>query len=112
MAVRSEVLDGKFEQVGQVSVDGKNRVVLKKAIDMVRRQFGDGLQSQIRFSVGCNSAGQILLSPETAIPLHEVWLYKNKKALASVLRGLQDAKEGKLGKKLPSFAKHAADEID
>ena len=112
MAMSSEVLDKKFDPVGQVSVDDKNRVVLKKAIDMVRRQFGEGSQSQLRFAVACNSAGQILLSPETAIPLHEVWLYRNKEALESVHRGIREAKQGKLGKKLPSFTKHADDEIE
>jgi len=105
------VLDEKFEQVGQVSVDDKNRVVLKKAIDMLRRQFGEELQSGIRFAVAYNSAGQILLSPETVIPLHEAWLYKNKEALESVHRGLDQAKHGKI-KKGPSFAKYAEDDID
>jgi hypothetical protein len=111
MAGNLKVLDEKFEQVGEASVDEKNRVVLKKAIDMVRRHFGEELQSQIRFAVACNSAGQILLSPATVVPLHEVWLYKNKEAAASVHRGLEDAKKGRL-KKAPSFAKHANDDID
>jgi hypothetical protein len=105
------VLDEKFEQVGQVSIDDKKRVVLKKAIDMLRQQFGQELESGIRFAVAYNSAGQILLSPETAIPLHEAWLYKNKGALESVRRGLDDAKKGRI-KKGRSFAKHANDDID
>lgn len=113
MAGSLAVLDEKFEQVGQVSIDDKKRVVLKKAIDMLRQQFGQELESGIRFAVAYNSAGQILLSPETAIPLHEAWLYKNKNkgALESVHRGLEDAKKGKI-KKAPSFAKHANDDID
>jgi hypothetical protein len=111
MAGNVAVLDEKFEQVGQVSIDDKNRVVLKKAIDMLRQQFGQEVESGIRFAVACNSAGQILLSPETLIPLHEAWLYKNKGALESVQRGLEDAKKGRI-KKARSFAKHAQDNID
>jgi len=105
----NEVLDEKFEQIGRVSVDAKNRVVLKKAIDMLRQQFGQ--ESTIRFAVATNSAGQILLSPETVVPIHEAWLYRNKQALTSVHRGLDEARKGKI-RKAPSFAKHAGDEID
>jgi hypothetical protein len=111
MAGNVAILDEKFERVGQVSIDEKNRVVLKKAIDMLRQRFGRELESGIRFAVAYNSAGQILLSPETVIPLHEAWLYKNKGALESVHRGLADAKMGRI-KKAPSFAKHAQDDID
>ncbi len=111
MAGNVTVLDEKFERVGQVSIDDKKRVVLKKAIDMLRRQFGQELESGIRFAVAYNRAGQILLSPESVIPLHEAWLYKNKGALESVQRGLEDARKGRI-KKAPSFAKHANDDID
>lgn len=40
--------------------------------------------------------GQILLTPAVVIPEQEVWLYRNKEALASVQRGLKQAREGKL----------------
>jgi hypothetical protein len=109
MAGHVETMDEKFEEVGRVSLDAKNRVVLKKAIDMLRRQFGE--VPNIRFVVATNSAGQILLSPETVVPIHEAWLYRNKQALASVHSGLDQAKKGKI-KKAPSFAKHANDNID
>jgi len=45
------------------------------------------------------------------IPIDEQWLFKNPEALASVLRGMQRAKEGKLIKR-ESLAKYADDEID
>jgi hypothetical protein len=48
---------------------------------------------------------------ETTIPEHEAWLLGNKEALASVHRGIDDARHGRV-KKLPSFAKYADDEID
>lgn len=40
--------------------------------------------------------GQITLEPFVEIPKAEEWLYKNKKALKSVLKGIKEAGEGKL----------------
>lgn len=98
------ILDTDFELVGEVTPDDRKRVTLTKAIDSLR-QLKIGLD-RVHFMVYCNRAGQILLSPETTIPLHEAWLYKNPEALESVLRGMDQAKRGKL-RKTKSFAKHA-----
>lgn len=43
------------------------------------------------------------------IPPDEAWLYRNPEALASVLRGLQEAAEGKTAF-LGSFAQYADEE--
>ncbi|MGH7814506.1 MAG: hypothetical protein ACREQI_10975 [Candidatus Binataceae bacterium] len=51
------------------------------------------------------------LSPGVGIPLHEAWLFKNPDALASVRRGLNQAKQRKVHS-LGSFAKYADDEIE
>lgn len=50
---------------------------------------------------------KIILIPMTEIPASELWLYKNKEALASVKRGLSSTKTRDRG----SFAKHVDDEI-
>jgi hypothetical protein len=42
---------------------------------------------------------------------HELWLYRNPEALKSVLKGLEESREGKLID-LGSFEKYADDEID
>lgn len=49
--------------------------------------------------------GTILLEPLIELPAREAWLFKNKEALASVERGLQESGEGKT-KSLGSFAKY------
>jgi len=46
--------------------------------------------------------GKIILEPMRAVPAREAWLYKNPKALASVLQGLKDAGEGKVKAYRPS----------
>ena len=40
--------------------------------------------------------GKIILEPMSAVPAKEAWLYKNPKALTSVLQGLKDSAEGKV----------------
>lgn len=101
---KDAILDTHFELIGQVTPDDRKRVTLTKAIDSLRELKID--LTRVHFMVYCNQAGQILLSPETTVPLHEVWLYNNHSALQSVLRGMDQAKRGKL-RKGKSFAKHA-----
>ncbi|MBF0511324.1 MAG: hypothetical protein HQL13_03250 [Candidatus Omnitrophica bacterium] len=40
--------------------------------------------------------GRIILEPMRAVPEREAWLYKNPKALDSVMRGLKDSSEGRV----------------
>lgn len=89
-----------FAEVAQVRPDEKQRVTLKK----VKRA------SQV-YKVYVNSIGQIILDPQVLVPVSEMWLFENKEALASVRRGLAQAKAGKLVK-MPSLAKHAKDDIE
>ncbi len=97
------VLDQDFELFGESTLDERKRITLTKAVEALRDRFKEE-PAKIRFAIYINRAGQILLSPEAAIPLHEAWLFKNQDALRSVLRGIEQAKEGKL-EDLGSFAK-------
>jgi len=116
MAARTPtVLSDKFERVGETGLDERKRVSLSKALEalngLLHRALGGQDPGELRFIIYTNDACQILLSPEVAVPLHEVWLYKNHEALASVRRGLQQAAEGKVHD-LGSFAKYADDEVE
>jgi len=102
--------DQEFELFGETTVDDRKRITLTKAIEVLRERFKEE-PAKIHFSIYLNKAGQILLSPETSIPLDEVWIFRNSKALESVLRGIAQAKQGKV-QELESFAKHADDEIE
>ena len=53
---------------------------------------------------------KIILEPMAEIPAHELWLYKNPKALKEVQEGLQQSKEGKVHKR-GSFAKYVKDDV-
>lgn len=102
------VLDQNFELFGESSLDERKRITLTKAVEVLYDRFHEE-PTKIRFAIYVNKAGQILLSPETAIPLHEAWLFKNQNALYSVLRGMEEAKAGKL-KDLGSFMDDAKEE--
>jgi hypothetical protein len=52
-----------------------------------------------------NTLGQIILDPMETIPAHEAWLFKNKKAHASVMTGLEEARAGKLLDSPENFSK-------
>ncbi|HLO48873.1 MAG TPA: hypothetical protein VK211_10705 [Kamptonema sp.] len=58
-----------------------------------------------------NEDGQILLDPMENIPEYERWLWRNPEALASVLRGLEQAAAGDFHY-LGDFAHYADLEID
>jgi len=57
------------------------------------------------FKVIEENNGRILLEPQVEIPAEEAWLHKNPEALASVLRGIEDSKAGRI-KDRGSFAKY------
>ena len=69
-----------------ITLDSQNRVTLGKLLKGISTRLFD---AQI-------VKGKIVLEPMEAIPEKEAWLYKNPKALQSVLNGLKDAKEGKI----------------
>ncbi len=95
----SEVVrEGVFEDYGAVKADAKHRVVIKGPVHELYRVYR-------------NEAGQILLDPQIMVSAEEAWLFKDKKALASVRRGLKQLAEGK-GRYLGSFAKYANTELD
>ncbi|MBF0494365.1 MAG: hypothetical protein HQL28_04460 [Candidatus Omnitrophica bacterium] len=76
-----------FEEVGSKTVDDRNRLVLgalQKTLEVKR------------VKVYVNSRGEILIRPMVEIPASESWLYENKKALASVKRGLEQSAKGKV----------------
>ncbi len=93
MAITIE--DTKFERICETSLDSKGRVALAMVVRVLQEQYGS--VEHVRFAVHYNHSGQILLLPETSIPLHEAWLYRNPTALRSVMIGIEQAKRGEVG---------------
>ena len=64
--------------------DGRGRITLGNLID-------EGVTG---YKVVKQENGVILLSPMAEIPLEELWLHKNEKAMAMVRTGLKQAASG------------------
>jgi len=89
-----------FEFVASgLAPDSKKRVSLSKAL----------ADASVTFNIYVNKLGQIVLDPQKAVPAHEAWLFADKKALASIKRGLKQAASGKT-RSLGSFANFASEE--
>lgn len=85
-----------FKEVAEIKADSKNRIALGRKVSHKER----------RYRIYENDAGQLILDPLATIPAHEAWLFRNKKAAASVARGLEDAKHRRLVKAQEDFSKY------
>ena len=75
--------------------DSKGRITLGK--------LAEGVSS---YRARRQKDGKIVLEPFIEIPAEERWLWENKDALESVMKGIEDARAGRLVS-LGSFAKYA-----
>lgn len=94
-----ERIEEKVLVIRDVRPDSRNRVSLGGAID----NFGDDTS----FNVYRDKRGRIILEPHVSVPVDEAWLFRNRKALASVANGL---KQIKTAKAIGSFAEFAEDD--
>lgn len=83
------------EPVKMLRPDAKGRIALG--------ELARGVSS---FHVSLDKKQRIVLEPFSEIPAREKWLFDNKKALASVLHGIEDSAKGKT-KSLGDFRKFA-----
>jgi hypothetical protein len=87
MAIARPKIDDEFEMVKEsVKTDGRGRISLGE-------NYKDG-----SFQVLANQHGEILLRRMISVPAREAWLYENPKALNSVRKGIEQARQGKLVK--------------
>lgn len=75
-----------FEPVGEVVADGRSRIAFGRA----------SVHADDRFLVSRRADGVILLTPVTSIPTRELAIWENPELLAGLLKGLQEASEGKV----------------
>jgi hypothetical protein len=73
-------------QEKNLKLDSKRRITIGKLASDDITSYDAKLQED----------GTILLIPKVEIPAHEAWLYRNPKALTSVLEGIEDSKAGRV----------------
>ena len=83
----------------KVNLDSRNRIPLTKILGGCEARTFDMYWEK----------DKLILIPLVEIPEREAWIYKNKTALASLERGLEDAAKGKV-KKLDLSRLHEIDE--
>lgn len=74
----------------KIQMDDKCRICLGSFLSKEEREH---LSS---FRVSRQEDGKIVLDPLVEIPAREHWIYKNPEALASLMRGIEDAKNGRV----------------
>ncbi len=72
---------------GRLRPDSKGRITLGK--------LAEGVSS---YRARREKDGRIILEPFVEIPADEQWLQKNQEAMASVRRGIADARAGRVSK--------------
>lgn len=85
-----------------VNLDDKQRIALTRILSSEDREIYRS------FRVYWED-GRIILEPICQVPEKGHWIYKNPEALASLMKGIKDAEEGRLHD-LGSFAKYVKDD--
>lgn len=83
-----------------VNMDNKQRICLTRVLTRDEKD----LFSSFRVY---REGGKIVLEPVVSVPEKDHWIYKDPEALASLMRGIRDAEEGRVHD-LGSFAEYAA----
>lgn len=77
-------------QPNKIQMDDKCRICLSSFLSKEEREQ---LSS---FRISRQEDGKIVLDPLVEIPAREHWIYKNPEALAALMRGIEDAKNGRI----------------
>ena len=90
------------KQTSKVTMDAKQRVCLTRALSKEERENFSSFRMY-------REGGKIILEPVAEVPEKDHWIYKNPKALASLMRGIKDVEEGRV-KDLGSFSQYATED--
>jgi hypothetical protein len=90
------------KQEATVNMDDKQRICLTRVLSKEERENFN------RFRI-YRQKGKIVLEPVVEVPAKDHWIYKDPKALASLMKGIKDVEEGRLYD-LGSFAKYAKED--
>ena len=88
---KKELINKKWTEIGVVNgPDPQNRIVITPIVTWLKQHIDS-------FKVFINASGNVLLQPMVSLPLEEAWPYQSPALTSSVLQGIQEAIEGKVG---------------
>jgi hypothetical protein len=90
------------KQTSTVNMDAKQRICLTRVLSKEEREIFNSFRIY-------REGGKIVLEPVVEVPEKDHWIYKNPKALASLMKGIKDAEEGRLHD-LGSFSQYAKED--
>lgn len=90
------------KQKATVSMDDKQRICLTRVLSKEERENFNSFRIY-------RDKGKIVLEPVVLVPEKDHWIYKDRKALISLMKGIKDAEEGRLHD-LGSFAQYAEED--
>lgn len=92
------------KQTRTVNMDDKQRVSLARILSKEEKE------NHYPFRIYREGA-KIILEPVIEVPAKDHWIYENPDALASLMKGIKDAEDGKLYD-LGSFAQYVTEDDD
>jgi len=78
-------------KVSRVSKDEKNRISLTRVLSKEEQEAFHSFRIY-------RHGGKIILEPVVEFPAKDHWIYKNPKALSSLMNGLKQVKKGQIQK--------------
>jgi hypothetical protein len=81
------IIHDEFKEIDTRTIDERNRLTL-----------GELMRGYKRVRLYKNERGEILLQPVVEVPASELWLYQNRNAMESVIKGIKDASEDKISR--------------
>lgn len=90
------------KQETTTNMDSKQRVCLTRMLSKEERETYSSFRMY-------REGGKIVLEPVCQVPEKDHWIYKDPKALKSLMKGIKDVEEGRVHD-LGSFAKYAKED--
>lgn len=94
---------GFVKKLDKVNMDAKQRICLGRLLSKEEREAFSSFRVY-------REAGNIVLVPLVEVPATTHWIYKNPKAMASLQRGLEDIKAGRVSELDRDFSEFLEDD--
>lgn len=89
-----KIKEDSFTEIDNKKPDSRNRITIPSKI----LEFWERMGGMDSVRIDMNEKGEVLLRPESSIPLSEMWLYENQDLHKVFQDGINDAKKNRVTK--------------